>query len=304
MKPYVTLFVGVLSVSFAAIFIRLADAPPLVIATYRMAIASIILIPIASIKSKKSLNKLSKNNILLILLSSVFVALHFGLWITSLSYTSIASSVVLVTVHPAFVAVISYFLWGERVNKLAIGGIVVAFAGVIFVNYSGFTFGSPAILGNLLALIAGFAMGAYLIVGRQLRARIDILSYLAILYTCSAIILLIATLSFGYNLFSYSNTTYLMMILLALVPQIIGHSTLNLAVRLIPVIFVSVAILGEPVGATLLGYFILGEVPTANEITGGLLILVGIFLVMRQKPRIEGRSQRMVLGKQTFLTSY
>ena len=287
MKPYVTLFVGVLSVSFAAIFIRLADAPPLVIATYRMAIASIILIPIASIKSKKSLNKLSKNNILLILLSSVFVALHFGLWITSLSYTSIASSVVLVTVHPAFVAVISYFLWGERVNKLAIGGIVVAFAGVILVNYSGFIFGSQAILGDLMALIAGFAMGAYLIIGRQLRARIDILSYLAILYTCSAVILLIATLGFGYNLFGYSNTTYLMMILLALVPQLIGHSTLNLAVRLIPVIFVSVAILGEPVGATLLGYFILGEVPTANEIAGGLLILVGIFLVMRQKPRIE-----------------
>ena len=287
MKPYVILFVGVLSVSFAAIFIRLADAPPLVIATYRLAIASIILIPIASIKSKKSLNKLSRHEILLILLSSVFVALHFGLWITSLSYTSIASSVVLVTVRPAFVAVISYFLWGERVNKLTIGGIVVAFIGVILVNYSGFAFGSQAILGDLMALIAGFAMGAYLIIGRQLRARIDILSYLAILYTCSAVILLIVTLSFGYNLFGYSTTTYAMMILLALIPQLIGHSTLNLAVRLIPVIFVSVAILGEPIGATILGYFILGEAPTANEIVGGLLILGGIFLVMRQKPRIE-----------------
>jgi len=286
-KPYVILFVGVLSVSFAAIFIRLADAPPLVIATYRLAIASIILIPIASMKSKKSLNKLSRHDILLILLSSVFVALHFGLWITSLSYTSIASSVVLVTAHPAFVAVISYFLWGERVNKLTIGGIVVAFAGIILVNYSGFIFGSQAILGDLMALIAGFAMGAYLIIGRQLRTRIDILSYLAILYTCSAVILLIVTLSFGYNLFGYSTTTYAMMILLALVPQLIGHSTLNLAVRLIPVIFVSVAILGEPVGATILGYFILGEAPTGNEIAGGLLILGGIFLVMRQKPRIE-----------------
>ena len=287
MKPYVILFVGVLSVSFAAIFIRLADAPPLVIATYRLAIASIILIPIASMKSKKSLNKLSRHDILLILLSSVFVALHFGLWITSLSYTSIASSVVLVTAHPAFVAVISYFLWGERVNKLTIGGIVVAFAGIILVNYSGFIFGSQAILGDLMALIAGFAMGAYLIIGRQLRTRIDILSYLAILYTCSAVILLIVTLSFGYNLFGYSTTTYAMMILLALVPQLIGHSTLNLAVRLIPVIFVSVAILGEPIGATILGYFILGEAPTGNEIAGGLLILGGIFLVMRQKPRIE-----------------
>ena len=287
MKPYLTLFIGVLAVSFAAIFIRLADAPPLVIATYRLAIASVILIPIASIKSRKSLKKLSRQDILLILLSSIFVALHFSLWITSLSYTSIASSVVLVTAHPAFVALISYFLWGERVNKLTIGGIAVAIMGVILVNYGGFTFGSRAILGDLLALIAGFSMGAYLIIGRQLRARIDILSYLTILYTCSAVILLVATVSFGYSLSGYSTTTYVMMVLLALVPQLIGHSSLNLAVRLMPVTLVSVTILGEPVGATLLGYFILGEIPTANEIVGGLLILGGIFLVMRRKPRIE-----------------
>ena len=286
-KPYITLFIGVLSVSFAAIFIRLADAPPLVIATYRLAIASAILIPIASIKSRQSLNKLSKNDILLILLSSVFVALHFGLWITSLSYTSIASSVVLVTAHPAFVAIISYFLWNERLDKLTTGGIAVAFIGIIFINYGGFTFGPQVILGDLLALIAGFAMGAYLIIGRQLRTRIDILTYLTILYTCSAAILLLATLASGYSFFGYSTTTYVMLVLLALVPQLIGHSSLNLAVRLIPVIFVSVAILGEPVGATILGYFILDEIPTANEIIGGLLILSGIFLVMRQKPRIE-----------------
>jgi len=130
-------------------------------------------------------------------------------------------------------------------------------------------------------------MGAYLIIGRQLRARIDILSYLTILYTCSAVILLVATLAFGYSFFGYSTTTYIMLVLLALVPQLIGHSSLNLAVRLMPVTLVSVTILGEPVGATLLGYFILGEIPTANEIVGGLLILGGIFLVMRRKPRIE-----------------
>jgi len=286
-KPYITLFVGVLAVSFAATFIRLADAPPLVIATYRLAIASIILIPIAAIKSRRNLPQLPRQDILLILLSSVFVALHFGLWITSLSYTSIASSVVLVTAHPAFVAVISYFLWGERLNKLTIGGIVVAFIGVIFINYSGLTFGSQAIVGNLLALIGGFAMGAYLIVGRQLRARIDILSYLTILYTCSAVILLVATVLSGHSLFGYSPTTYLMLILLALVPQLIGHTSINLAVRLIPVTFVSVAILGEPIGAALLGSIILGEIPTANEIAGGFLMLSGIFLVLRQRPRIE-----------------
>jgi len=287
-KPYITLFVGVLSVSFAAIFIRLADAPPLVIATYRMTIAAVILIPIASTKSMKSLNKLSRHDMLLILLSSVFIALHFGLWITSLEYTSIASSVILVTSHPAFVAVISYFLWGERLNKLTIIGIVIALIGVIFINYGGFTFGSRAILGDLLALVAGFAMGAYLIIGGQIRARIDILSYLTLIYICSAVILLAATMSFGHSLFGYSPITYIMLILLALVPQLIGHSCLNLAVRLIPVTLVSVAILGEPIGATLLGCLILSEMPTANELVGGILILGGIYMVMRRSLKERG----------------
>ena len=288
MKPHIILFVGVLSVSFAATFIRLAEAPPLVIATYRLTIASIILIPIASIRSApnlKSLTRLPRRDILLILLSSMSLALHFGLWITSLNYTSIASSVVLVTSHPAFVAVTSYFLWGERLNKLTMSGIAVALAGVILINYGGLTFGSQAILGDLLALIAGFAMGAYLIIGGQIRTRIDILPYLTILYTCSAVILLVATMLSGHSLIGYSPDTYLMLILLALIPQLIGHSCLNMAVRLVPVTLVSVAILGEPVGATLLGTIILGEVPTTNEIIGGLLILGGIFIVLRRSQR-------------------
>lgn len=282
-KPYIILLAGVLSVSFAATFIRLAEAPPLVITTYRLTLASIILIPVASIKSMKGLKQLSKRDMLLILLSSIFMALHFGLWITSLNYTSIASSVILVTSHPAFVAVISHFLWGERLNRLIISGIVVALTGVILINYSGLTFGSQAIAGDLLALTAGFFMGAYLIIGRQLRARIDILSYLTIIYTFSAIILLATTLLSGHSLFGYSATTYIMLILLAFIPQLVGHSCLNLALRLMPATSVSVAILGEPVGAALLGWGILGEMPTTNEILGGILVLGGVFIVMRRK---------------------
>ncbi len=288
MKPYLMMFVGVIAVSFAAVFIRLAEAPPLVIATYRLTIASIILTPIASIKSLRGLSRLSKRDILLILLSSIFIALHFWLWITSLSYTTIASSVVLVTSHPAFVAIVSYFLWGERLSKLTIGGIVVALLGVLLVNYSGFTFSSQALLGDLLALIAGFSMGAYLIIGGQLRTRIDILSYLTLIYIGAAVILLVATIILGHSLFGYSPTTYLMLILLALIPQLLGHSCLNLAERLVSVTLVSVSILGEPVGATLLGWLILNEIPTASEIVGGILILAGIFLVMKYPPKRLG----------------
>jgi len=284
-KAYVLLLVGVVSVSFAAIFIRLAQAPPLIIATYRLSIASLLLLPFTATKSAESLRKLAKRDIVLISLSSLFLALHFWLWITSLEYTSIASSVILVTCHPAFVGAISYFLWGERLNRLTIGGVVVALIGIILINYGGFTFGSRAIFGDLLALVAGFAMGGYLIMAKQLRARIDILPYLTLVYAGAAVILLLTTVSFGYSFTGYTTTTYIMMVLLAIVPQLIGHSCFNLAVRLIPVTFVSVAILGEPVGATILGYFILNEAPTANEIVGGILILAGVFIVLRQTPK-------------------
>lgn len=288
MKAYLVLLVGVVSVSFAAIFIRLAEAPPLVIAAYRLTIASLVLILLTYKKTVPSLKQLSGRDSLLLLLSSFFLALHFALWITSLSYTSIASSVILVTCHPAFVAVISYFLWHEVLNRLTIGGMVIAFAGVVLINYGGFDFGSQAILGDVLALIAGFFMGGYLILGGYLKNRIEIMPYLTLIYTGAAIILLLATVGFGYSFTGYSGTTYLMMVLLAVVPQLIGHSSFNLALRLIPVTLVSVAILGEPVGATLLGYFILDEVPTVKELIGGVLILAGIFIVLRQTPKYLG----------------
>ena len=288
MKAYLVLLVGVVSVSFAAIFIRLAEAPPLVIAAYRLAIASLVLILLTYKKTIPSVKRLSGRDSLLLLLSSFFLALHFALWITSLSYTSIASSVILVTCHPAFVAVISYFLWHEVLNRLTIGGMVMAFAGVVLINYGGFDFGSQAILGNVLALIAGFAMGGYLILGGHLKNRIEIMPYLTMIYTGAAVILLLATAGFGYSFTGYSGMTYLMMALLAVVPQLIGHSSFNLALRLVPVTFVSVAILGEPVGATLLGYFILDEVPTVKELIGGIFILAGIFIVLRQKPKYLG----------------
>ena len=172
-------------------------------------------------------------------------------------------------------------------SRLTVAGIAIALAGLVVINYSGLSFNQESLSGNLLALLAAFAMGAYLLIGGQLRERIDLLSYLTLIYSGAAVVLLAARLAMGYSLTGYSGETYVMMVLLALVPQLIGHSSLNLAVRLVPVTLVSVAILGEPVGATLLGSLILGELPTANEIIGGVLILGGIFIVLRRNHVIQ-----------------
>ena len=292
-KPYVILLVGVISISFAAIFIRLADAPPLVIATYRLGIASFVIVPVVLIRSRKSFSRPAKSEILLMLFSSAMLALHFALWITSLSYTSIASSVILVTSNPLFVAIISYFLWRERLTRLMLLGIMLTLAGTVFIARGGFTVSSDTLLGDVLALSAALAAAVYLVIGRHLRKRVDIGSYLAIVYSGAAVILLVATLVAGYSLSGYSSTTYIMMILLAVVPQLIGHSSINIAVRLIPATFVAIAILGEPVGATILGYFVLDEAPTWAEIAGGILIFSGIFMVLRQKPeRLGGETYK------------
>ncbi|MFC1874679.1 DMT family transporter [Chloroflexota bacterium] len=286
-KLYLILVLGVVSVSFAAVFIRLADAPPLVIAAYRMLIAAAVITPFYLVSPRGLPKKLLKRDVLLVLLSAVLLALHFGLWITSLEYTSIASSVVLVTSHPVFVAVISYFLWQERLSRKAVLGIVVALGGVAIINYGGFALSPEAIFGNILALLAAAAVGIYLIIGRHLKERVRLLPYLSAVYGGAALILLVATLIAGYSFVGYSANTYLMFLLLALIPQLAGHSFLNKAVRLMPATIVSVAILGEPVGAIILGYIILGEGITVIEVIGSILSLGGILTVMLYRPKTD-----------------
>jgi len=286
LKTYAFLILGVIAVSFAAIFIRLAEAPSLVIAAYRLTIAVMLLLPFTFRKSIPALLKIPRHDVMLMALSGILIALHFWLWIASLEYTSIASSVVLVTSHPAFVAVLSYLLWRQKPTRQVIVGIIVVIIGIIIMNIGSLDFDSQAMLGNALALTAGFAMGGYLVIGHHLRKRIGLISYITVVYSVSAILILLATILSGYSLVNYSGTTYIMLVLLAIVPQLIGHSSLNLAVRSLPAIVVSIAILGEPVGATILGIAILDEIPSTTELIGGIIIISGIIYVIRKNRQI------------------
>jgi len=286
-RLYLSLVFGVVSVSFAAIFIRLADAPSLVIAAYRMSIAAAVITPFYLARSRGLPKGLRRRDILLVLLSAVLLAFHFGMWITSLEYTSIASSVVLATSHPVFVAVLSYFLWRERLNRKAILGIAIALGGVVTINYGGFALSPETIFGDMLALVSAAAIGIYLIIGRHLKERIRLLPYLSAVYGGAALILLTAALISGHSLAGYSANTYLMFLLLALIPQLAGHTFLNQAVRLMPATIVSVAILGEPIGAIILGYMILGEGITIIEAIGSILTLGGISMVMLYQPKTD-----------------
>ena len=284
------LALGVVSVSFAAIFIRLAEAPALVIATYRLCLASLFVGPAAWIHSKQELLYLAKNNLTPTLVSGAFLALHFALWIASLSYTTVASSVVLVTINPVFVALASYFLFHEKLNKQTILGIGVCFIGAILISYGDWRVGPRPLFGDLLALLGALAIAGYFLIGRKLRQTTGLLSYACLVYGSAALALLASTLAFGYRLFGYSTTTYVMFGLLALVPQLLGHLSLNWSLRFVSATLVATAVLGEPVGATALAFVMLGEVPTISQIAGGILVLVGIFVALRKtKPQMGQR---------------
>ncbi len=277
-KHYLALGAGVIAVAFAAIFIKKAEAPSIVIAAYRLGIAAIILTPIALIKARGELKKLAPTEYLLAICSGGFLALHFALWIASLRYATVTSSVALVTASPIFVAAASYLLFKEKITRRILLGILISIVGAVTIGFNSWILGGASVKGSILALSGAMAVAGYLLIGRRLRQKMGILSYIFLTYSSAAIVLVVWALVVGGSFTGYNGLTYLMFILLALVPQLIGHSLLNWSLKYVPATMVTIAVLGEPVGATILALAILNEVPSGFEIAGGLLILGGIAL--------------------------
>jgi len=280
-KPYLGLATGIVAVSFASIFIRLAEAPSLVIAACRLTIASLILAPAVLIRAKEELRTLTRGDLQLALLSGLFLGLHFATWISSLEYTSVASSVVFVSTSPIFVGLASHSLLKQRVSPQMFLGIAVSMLGGMIIGYGDLGLGARELFGDLLAIAGAVMVSGYFLVGRRLRRQLSLLSYIFLVYATAAGFLVALCLLTGHPFSGYSRQTYLMFFLLAVVPQIIGHSSFNWALAYLPATFVGVSTLGEPVGSTILAYFILSEIPTLAKIGGGVLILAGIYVSSR-----------------------
>lgn len=246
------------------------------IAAYRLLIASLVLLPYGLARSRGEIVNLIRQEWRWVLPAGGFLALHFALWIASLSRTTVASSVVLVTASPVFVAAASYVLFKERLRRETFLGIAVCAAGALLIGYGGWSIGGDALFGNLLALLAALAMAAYLLIGRRVRRRASLLAYSTAVFSTAAVLLLGAMCVWRIPFSGYSPMTYAMVLLLALVPQLLGHMSLNWALRFLPATMVTVAVLGEPVGASALAFVVLGEPPTMLEILGAMLIFLGI----------------------------
>ena len=294
------MLISVLAASTGAIFIRFAqtEVPSLVIAAYRLGLATLILAFPALLRYRKEIRSIGRRDLFLVFGSGVFLALHFASWITSLEYTSVASSAVLVSMSPLIVALLSTLILHEPLSASAWLGLFIALSGSVIVGFSetlmfesgklvfvsaGSTLQGNALWGNLLAFAGAVFVAGYLIIGRNLRKKMDLVPYAFLVFGTAAVCLFAASLFAGYSLSGYSAMSYVWLAALAVIPQILGHASFNWALGYLSATFVSTALLGEPIGSTILAYFLLKEPPGFLEITGGLLILFGIYLASKKK---------------------
>ena len=272
--------VGVVAVSAAAIFIRLADAPALAIAFWRCALGVAVLLPPALARRERFP---TGKALVVAIASGVALGAHFGFWVSSLDYTSVAASVVLVSNTPVFVAILAYLLLGEKTSRLSFAGILVALAGTVVIAGDG-SVGSAALFGNFLAILGAVTFTAYVLIGRSQRSAADpvgVLPYSIVLYSAAAISLLPVALLAGDQVWGYSAETWFWLGAITLGPQIMGHTVFNWALRYVNASVISGTVLAEPVVAAVLAWFVLAEKPGLATILGGAVVLAGLYLLLR-----------------------
>jgi drug/metabolite transporter (DMT)-like permease len=286
------MLISVLSVSTAAIVIRQAqkEVPSLTIAAYRLGIAAVIMASYALLFRRDEIRQLTTRKILLIIVSGILLALHFGTWITSLEYTTVTSSVVLVSLSSLWVALLSIVILKEKMTWLLWVGLSLSLLGSILITgssptgisiISGEVLFSRNMIGNGLAFSGAWFLAGYLIIGRKLRSALSLSSYIFLIFGVASLVLFAGALFFHDPIVGFKPINYLYLLFLAIVPQLLGHAAFNWALKYLSATFVSIALLGEPIGAAIFALVLLKEPPTIFEVAGGTLILIGIFISSR-----------------------
>jgi drug/metabolite transporter (DMT)-like permease len=295
--PRAALVVAVLAVSTSAILVRWSGAPSVVKAFYRVLFTTLLLAPLAVSRSGGDFRRIRPRDGLVAVLAGGALALHFAAWFESLNHTSVAASVTLVQAQPVFVAAGAWALLDERVGRRTAAGVLVAVAGIGLVSFGDPLLRSPTTLvadptaalaaaggggvtlyGNALALLGAVTAAGYVLAGRSLRQRVALLPYVTVVYgVCSGVLLGVALLR-GLPLLGYPGEEWLLFLGMALGPGLLGHTVVNWALAHVESSLVSVSLLGEPVGSTLLALVLLGEVPELGTVVGGLVVLGGIAL--------------------------
>ena len=278
---------GIFAISTGAIFARLSDAPPLATAAYRLTIASLILTPFAFVYKRREIARLDRKDLIYTFSAGALLAVHFGAWISSLSYTSVASSVVLVNTIPIWVG-LAAFLMGEKLSKLMWMALILSIIGGFLVGYGDFSLAPRALWGDCLALVGGMAVSGYVILGRRVRQKLSLLTYISLCYGTAAVFLCITSLLLGVKMSGFSTYTWLIFLGIAIVPQLFGHSCYNWALKYTSAEFIAVALLGEPIGSSILAFFMFDELPTPIMFLGFAVLMSAIVISVKGEQK-EGK---------------
>lgn len=282
---YVILFTAVFFLSTSAIFARLAQAPSGIIAFYRLLLAAAALLPwlLCHEDDRRQLLALPRRSLLLGVASGAVLSLHYVLWFESLKFTSVASSVVLVTLQPLFTILGSFVLWHERCGLAAACGCVLAIVGSIIIGWGDFAVSWRAFVGDVMALAAAAVIAGYFLIGQQVRRSLSAAAYSALGYGSGAVFLGLYSLLCGHSFTGYSVATWLDFAGLAFISTILGQLMFNWLLKWLPATVISMSILGETVGSCLLGYWFLQETVTGQQLTGIICILSGIAIFLYRK---------------------
>lgn len=279
-SPYLPLALAVACVSLGSILVRLAQAPPLAVSFHRVFLATLVLAPFAAASLRRSWPALSPHSRLTLLGSGAALAVHFATWIASLSYTSVAVSVLLVNTTPLFTVALSRIFLGEVVRPLVLWAILVAMGGAGLIAAGDWSGSAGSLTGALLSLAGAVTLSIYHVIGRGLRQALPLSAYVLGVWATAAATLALFSVPVRVPLFEYSTRTFAVLLALALVPTLAGHGLVNRSLRLLPAPTVGLFLLGEPVGATLLAYVVLGEVPAVLTLAGGAIVIAALAMVV------------------------
>lgn len=291
------LVLAVLGTSSGAVLVRLAESPAPVTAFWRLAFSVLALAPFLVIgRGWRAWMSLERGQVGLLGLAGLCLAAHFLSWFRSLDFTSVASSTVLVSSHPLFVGLLSAWLLGESPNREEWIGLSLAVAGALVIGWGDFLSGPDPLLGDFLALLAAGLGAAYFVIGRKLRGTLDLLPYVVPVYGIAALVCLARASAGGMQIAGWPAQTWWALAGLAAGPTLLGHTGLNWALRHVRAYVVSVVLLFEPLGATLLAILVLGrgEIPGWNTLFGGTAILTGVWLSIRARRPAEEPPGRAV----------
>lgn len=274
--PYVLMALAVLCVSLGSILVRAAQAPPLAVAFQRVFLASAIVLPFAARETARSLPALTARRKLLLVVAGIALALHFATWIASLSYTTVAASVLIVNTAPLFSLAFSRVFLDETPGPATLRAMALALAGAVLIAAGDWTGGAGSLVGIGLALAGAVSLAVYHVTGRGLREALPLRAYILAVWSTAAVALGIMVAVGRVELLDYPPRTLLTFVLLALVPTLAGHGLVNRALRDLSAPTVGLFMLGEPIGASIMAWLAFGEVPTPLTLAGGLLVLLAL----------------------------